>query len=513
MTQLVPIMASQSPALAARPLIADALPAYDPWLWGLSTLTVLLWIFLVLMVMLNASRARLARTLKLELAERERAKRALSDSEALYHSLVETLPHNIFRKGTDDRFTFVNSRFCSIVGRTAGEIIGKTDSDFFPPDLAEKYRADDRAVMSSGTIYDAVERHVTPDQRTHYVQVIKSPLFDANGHILGIQGIFWDVTNEHRAREELREQNIQLANMNRSEKAAHEELKQAQSRMVSTAKLAGLGEMVAGVAHEINNPLSFVSNNVCVLQRDLVDVVELINLYRSIDEAIEGIAPEQLATIRELWSRADLDYTLGNLQGLLNRTRDGLRRIQQIVKDLRVFARLDESDLNEVDLNEGIDSTVNIVLGHAKKKQVRVELELKPLPAITCYPAKINQVVMNLVSNAIDASHEGGTVSVRSDIYGTGVRIEVEDHGTGIPPEVRERIFDPFFTTKPVGIGTGLGLSISYGIVTDHGGTIEVDSTPGQGTKFTVWLPKMRPTRAGTTDSPTASALASASPL
>jgi signal transduction histidine kinase len=194
--------------------------------------------------------------------------------------------------------------------------------------------------------------------------------------------------------------------------------------------------------------------------------------------------------IRDLAERIDLVYTLDNLAETLTRSREGLKRIQQIVRDLRDFARLDESDLHEVDLNAGIQSTVNIILGHAKKKQVKIETQLDPaLPPVACQPAKINQVVMNLVSNAIDASHENGRVVVRTAAADGRARIEVEDEGTGILPELRERIFDPFFTTKPVGEGTGLGLSISYGIVNDHGGTIEVDSTPGKGTKFSVSLP------------------------
>jgi anti-sigma regulatory factor (Ser/Thr protein kinase) len=184
-----------------------------------------------------------------------------------------------------------------------------------------------------------------------------------------------------------------------------------------------------------------------------------------------------------------MDYTLENFDGLMHRTREGLRRIQQIVKDLRVFARLDESELNVVDLNEGIESTANIILGYAKKNRVQLVTELGPLPAVTCFAAKINQVVMNLLSNAIDACDEGGTVTIRTGAEPGGVRIEVADTGGGIPPEVRERIFDPFFTTKPIGVGTGLGLSISYGIVQDHGGKIEVESEPGQGSCFTVHLP------------------------
>jgi signal transduction histidine kinase len=186
----------------------------------------------------------------------------------------------------------------------------------------------------------------------------------------------------------------------------------------------------------------------------------------------------------------DLAYTKQNMKELLERSREGLRRIQQIVKDLRDFARLDESDLHEIDLNAGIESTVNIVHGKAKKKRVQVDLQLAPLPMVSCYPAKINQVVMNLVTNAIDASPEGGQVTVRTEPHDSTVRISVSDTGKGVPREIRGRIFDPFFTTKPVGEGTGLGLSISYGIVHDHGGTIEVGDAPEGGALFTVTIPK-----------------------
>jgi signal transduction histidine kinase len=174
---------------------------------------------------------------------------------------------------------------------------------------------------------------------------------------------------------------------------------------------------------------------------------------------------------------------------MLGRSREGLRRIQQIVKDLREFARLDRGDYQEADLNAGVESTLNIVRGHAKKRQVQFETDLKPLPPFKCFPAKLNQVVMNLLTNAIDASPENGKVTVRTRADDGFVRIEVEDQGGGIDPAVRERIFDPFFTTKPLGKGTGLGLSISYGIVQEHNGRIEVDSEMGKGSKFTVVLP------------------------
>jgi PAS domain S-box-containing protein len=429
-------------------------------------------------------------------SQRRQAHQALRESEVFYHSLVESLPQNILRKDLQGRFTFANRRCCETFGKPFSAILGKTDLDLFPLPLAEKYREDDARVLREQRAYETTEEHVTPDGSSHYVQIIKAPLTGPDGRVIGIQVIFWDVTEQIRAAQQLRSQNEKLQAMAESERAAHEELKSAQSRMVQSAKLAGLGEMVAGVAHEINNPLSFVSNNVAVLQRDLSDVQELVRLYRKADPLIEPANPDLAGEIHELWERGDLEYTLGNLQGLLARTREGLKRIQRIVGDLRIFARLDEGELDDVDLNAGIESTVNIVLGNAKKRQVAIAMDLQPLPTISCFAAKINQVVMNLVSNAIDASDEGGEVVVRSRPETAGVRIEVEDHGCGIDPAVRDRIFDPFFTTKPIGVGTGLGLSISYGIVVDHGGQIEVEYAPGQGAKFIIHLPLKVPGRA-----------------
>jgi two-component system NtrC family sensor kinase len=300
-----------------------------------------------------------------------------------------------------------------------------------------------------------------------------------------------DITNRKAAEKLLVAQYAKVQEMAQSEREAHDALKKAQGQMLQTEKLAAMGQLVAGVAHEINNPLSFVSNNVAVLQRDVAAIKSLLDLYRRADQAIEQCDAKLNAEIRDLSERVDIAYTLGNLDEMMVRSRDGLKRIQQIVKDLRDFARLDEADLQDADLNHGVDSTVNIIRGRAKSRRVQLELDLNPLPLITCYPAKINQVVMNLVANAIDASHENGTVTVRSTALpdNSGAKIEVIDQGTGIPPAVREKIFDPFFTTKKQGEGTGLGLSISYGIIRDHKGTITIDSEEGKGSTFTITLP------------------------
>ena len=255
---------------------------------------------------------------------------------------------------------------------------------------------------------------------------------------------------------------------------------------------------MAGVAHEINNPLAFVTNNIVVLQRDFAELKGLLTLYQSADSLIATGAADTAAAIRETTERIDLSYTLENLAETLSRSREGLKRIQQIVRDLRDFSRQEAvGDVQEgVDLNACVNSTVNIVRGRARSAKVELETELQALPEIGCYPAKLNQVILNLIVNAIDACPTGGKVIVRTrSAPGNKVELEVADSGTGIPPEIRDKIFDPFFTTKPPGQGTGLGLSICHGIIADHGGSIRVESAVGKGTTFIVTLPQEMPVK------------------
>ncbi|HZN68806.1 MAG TPA: ATP-binding protein [Tepidisphaeraceae bacterium] len=422
--------------------------------------------------------------------QRLRTEEVLREAEAVYHSLVETLPQNIFRKDLDGKVTFGNSNYCKVLGMSQDQLLGKTDFDLFPHHLAERYRKDDHWVIENRKVFDTVEEHVTPSGKRLYVQVMKTPVYGPGDRVVGVQGIFWDVTERKLAEQELERKNKLLEEAVASEREALAELKKTQTHLVQQEKLASLGQMVAGVAHEINNPLSFVINNTVVLQRDLRAVTELLGLYRKTDACLSRECPDVMNEVKALSEQVDVDYTLGNLPELLGRSREGLKRIQQIVRDLRDFARLDESDLHEVDLNAGVQSTVNIIQGHARRKQVLIHTELDPsLPPVACQPAKINQVIMNLIHNAIDASKENGKVVVRTSAVDGEARIEVADEGHGIPPEIRDRIFDPFFTTKPLGEGTGLGLSISYGIVNDHGGTIDVASTLGVGSTFTIHLP------------------------
>jgi two-component system, NtrC family, sensor kinase len=269
----------------------------------------------------------------------------------------------------------------------------------------------------------------------------------------------------------------------------HRELQQTQGRMLEQAKLASLGQTAAGVAHEINNPLAFVTNNIVVLKREVSSLHDILSLYQQAEQTLAQYERELHARIQDLSEQVDLPYVLGNLGSLLDRSREGLKRIQKIVQDLRDFARLDEAEYKEADLNEGIGATVNILHGLAANRRVSLETDLGPIPRLNCFPAKINMVVQNLVFNAIDASSPGGSVVVRTREAVGAIEVEVSDNGSGIDPALRQRIFEPFFTTKPVGMGAGLGLSMCYGILKDHGGTIDFESTPGRGTRFFFRLP------------------------
>jgi signal transduction histidine kinase len=282
----------------------------------------------------------------------------------------------------------------------------------------------------------------------------------------------------------LRRSNSQLQAAVRSEQEAHRQLMLAQSRLVQTEKLSALCKMVAGMTHEVNNPLAFLQSNLAVLRRDTAALVAVLGLYEQAAATIAQQHPDLAAQVQKLCADVDLGYILGNLDGLIDRSRNGLVRIQEIVKNLRDFARLDESELKEADVNDCIHSVLGVVRPHAAAQKVDIAAELAALPRCLCYPAKINQAVFNLLANAIDACEPGGRIVVRSRTGPEGIEIEVEDNGRGIEPEIRDKIFDPFFTTKPPGQGTGLGLSITYGIAQDHGGRLGFEPGQPRGTRF-----------------------------
>jgi PAS domain S-box-containing protein len=431
-----------------------------------------------------------------DVTRRRRAEDESRRTQKFLDSIVENIPNMVFVKDAKDlRFILQNKMGQQMIGHTQAEMLGKSDHDFFPKEEADFFTAKDRAVLASGQMLDIPEEPLETPMGLRYLHTKKIPVLDEDGSPLYLLGISEDITERKRADEQLREQNIRLQELARSEREAHEALKKVQIQMIQSEKLAALGQLVAGVAHEINNPLAFVSNNVAVMKREFGPLRDLLELYRSADAVIAERAPQTMKRISELAEPIDLPYVLSNLPELLSRSRDGLSRIQRIVADLREFARQETvgDTQHGVDLNSGIESTLNILHGRAKRSGVELRTQLGSIPSITCNPGKINQVVMNLVANAIDACGTSGAVTVSTAAGNGGVEMRVADNGCGIPQEILEKIFDPFFTTKPQGQGTGLGLSISHGIVREHGGKIAVQSEPGKGTCFIVTLPLAPP--------------------
>jgi PAS domain S-box-containing protein len=458
----------------------------------------------------NQQLQELADNLAASVLAEHQAQEALREAEERTRKIVDTAHDAFVAMDSEGRITDWNRQAELTFGWPRAEVLGRLLEEMIVPEqYREAHRQGLKRFLATGEAPVLNKRieltALHREGRVFPVELTITALPWRESYVFS--SFLHDITERKKAEEALKRTAAELTLYNQqlhklaadlretaaSEFQAHQKLKKAQSQLVQSEKLAALGQLVAGVAHEINNPLSFVSNNVAVLQRDVRALRDLLALYQEAEGLLKQLQPELAARIDDLAQTIDLKYTLENLDGLMTRSRDGLKRIQQIVKDLRDFARLDESDLQDIDLNAGIESTINIIRGQAKKQQVTLDLQLEPLPPVTCYPAKINQVVLNLVANAIDACSAGGKVTVSTHAEPKEVEIAVADTGSGIDPAIRERIFDPFFTTKPQGKGTGLGLSISYGIVQDHGGRIEVDSTPGQGSNFRVRLPRRSP--------------------
>jgi hemerythrin-like metal-binding protein len=265
-----------------------------------------------------------------------------------------------------------------------------------------------------------------------------------------------------------------------------EQLAQTQAQLLQSEKMAAVGQLAAGVAHEINNPIGFVGSNLASLGKY---VERLFALVDEVDKMLPSLPPEVAARLHGALERAELTFLREDIPDLLRESADGLARVRRIVADLKDFSHVDESDWQEADLNAGLESTLNVVWNELKYK-ARIERDFGVLPPVRCLPAQLNQVFMNLLVNSAQAIETQGTIRIRTRDEGGRVQIEIADTGKGIPPEIQSRIFEPFFTTKPVGQGTGLGLSISWDIVRRHGGRIAVESAPGKGSRFTITLPR-----------------------
>ena len=413
--------------------------------------------------------------------ERKRVERALRESEAFYQSLVENLPQFIYRKDAQGRFTFANRRFCVELGKTLEEIVGRTDYDFFPPDLAEKYQSDDQRVIMAGRLFEAVEEHTPPSGEKEYVQVVKSPVFDAHGRIIGTQGIFWDVSARVRGEEKLKKAHADLARSREDLlrtladlQRSHNQLKEAQLQIIEMEKTQSVGQMAAGIAHEVKNPLAVIRMG--------------IDFFGDNPTAAEEPAATVLKDMNDALHRAD-----GIIMGLLD------------------FSSPGKVDLRPSDLNTLLRSSLNLVKHELKSASVTVKTEFcENLPPALVDANKIKQAFVNTLTNAAHAMPEGGTVTLRTYIkkltpeearpspgarrsheFRPGERVlvtEIDDTGTGIPADKLPRVFEPFFTTKPTGKGTGLGLTVTRKIVELHEGSIHLQNLNPQGARATITL-------------------------
>ncbi|MEM7511883.1 MAG: two-component regulator propeller domain-containing protein, partial [Bacteroidota bacterium] len=263
-------------------------------------------------------------------------------------------------------------------------------------------------------------------------------------------------------------------------------LKSAQTKLVESEKMASLGQLTAGVAHEINNPITFVIGNVGPLKRDITDVLEVLKKY---DETIEtNELQKYFKQVEETKEELDFTYILEEISALLRGIEEGANRTSTIVKGLRNFSRLDEEEIKHASVHEGLDSTL-LILNSQLKNKIDVVKEYGEIPEILCYPGKLNQVYMNIISNGIQAIKGEGKITLKTWQEKENISVSIKDSGVGMTEEVKQRIFEPFFTTKDVGEGTGLGLSITFGIIEQHQGKIAVNSQSGQGTEFLITLP------------------------
>jgi PAS domain S-box-containing protein len=389
--------------------------------------------------------------------ERQNLADALAHERNVLRTMIDLIPAFIYAKDANSRFTACNALVAQRMGTSPEQLVGKTDFDFFPPEMAKKFFDDEQALIKSGVPLINHEEIAFDKTRgmNRVILTSKVPLRDEHGNLTGVVGTGYDITDR----------------------------KVAEERMASMERHESIGRLAAGVAHEINTPIQYLKDSVSFVQDGVQELLEYIDALH----AAMPQPPEPDENVEEL--RKEMPPALKLMA-------DGLSRIAEIVRSMKDFSRADQNEVGQVDLNRSIHST--LVVARSQYSAVAdAETDLGEIPAVTCNGSQINQVMLSLIGNAAEAisdkvkgTSERGKIMVRTRAEGEYVVVEIEDTGGGIPEEIRERIFDQFFTTKEVGSGTGQGLSVARRVIVNaHNGSLDFTSEMGKGTTFIVRLP------------------------
>jgi PAS domain S-box-containing protein len=427
-------------------------------------------------------------------------------SEELFRKIFEDAPIGIDLANLENhQLVQVNKAYCEMLGYTESELLGKTFRDIVHPDDVQQNiqaaLALDRKEIRS---YQTEKRLITATGKTVWANVTATLIRDSQGKPIYNLGMIENITDRKISEAALQASEAQLRKQADQLQQAYEQLQNTQIQLVHSEKMSSLGQMVAGIAHEINNPATFIKGNIAHAYQYFHDLIEILNLY-------ERCYPSSEPQIIEKIEEVELEYLKADLPKMLDSMMMGVKRINQIVLSLRNFARLDEAEMKLADIHEGIESTL-LILQHrlnqdSKKSRIEIVKEYGKLPRVNCCAGQLNQVFLNILNNAIDALEKQKPpriIAIRTEFKKAAVNTKNEnqisqcdriviciaDSGPGMTVDVRKHLFDPFFTTKPVGSGTGLGLSISYQIVVEkHRGTLRCISAPGQGAEFWIEIP------------------------